>query len=144
MGLIEQRAAFRFATDMDADVRMAGEAWSARLRNISTTGCMMACPEEGLPSGWMMRLRIRSLPAIDAEIIWRHRGHAGLRFLKPLEPTALEHLGFHLPETRRAASSDTGPLPSSLHPRLVKRAAPEAAVPAAMASAVRGAPQHVS
>lgn len=140
MGLIEQRAAFRFATDMDADVRMAGEAWSARLRNISTTGCMMACPDAGLPSGWMMRLRIRSLPAIDAEIIWRHRGHAGLRFLRPLEPTAMEHLGFHLPETRRPGQAETG----GLHARLVKRAAPDEGVYGAFPSEVRGAPQPVS
>jgi hypothetical protein len=39
MGLAEQRAAFRFATDLDADVRMAGQLWTARLHNISTTGC---------------------------------------------------------------------------------------------------------
>jgi hypothetical protein len=88
----------------------------------------------------MMRLRIRSLPAIDAEIIWRHRGHAGLRFLKALEPTALEHLGFHLPETRRPGQPDAG----GLHARLVKRAAPEEGVYAALPSEVRGAPQHVS
>jgi hypothetical protein len=125
MGAVEQRSAQRFATDFDADCRMAGESWSARLRNISTTGCMMACPEAGLPSGWMMRLRIRTLPAIDAEIVWRHRGHAGLRFLTPLQPTAMEHLGFRLSEPARR---DPPPRPhhpaateASLHSRLVKR-----------------------
>ncbi len=135
MGQIEQRSARRFPTNLEADCRMAGETWSGQLRNISTSGCMLACPDGGLPSGWMMRLRIRSLPAIDAEIIWHHRGHAGLRFLKPLEPTAMEHLGFHLPETRQ---------PGSLRAELVKRAPPEEGLPVGTPAAVRGAPQPVS
>ena len=127
MGQVDQRASFRFPTDLQADCRMADRAWIARLCNISTTGCMMVCPEEGLPGGWMLRLRIRGLPAIDAEIVWRHRGHAGLRFLVALHPTALEHLGFRLPEPRRL---DLPPLrprrpataeAPALHARLVKR-----------------------
>jgi hypothetical protein len=143
MSLVDLREAFRFPTDLEADIRMAGESWPARLRNISTTGCMMATPDTGLPSGWMMRLRIRSLPAIDAEIIWRHRGHAGLRFLMPLQPTALEHLGFRLPEPSRPASVEPTH-PGALHARLVKRAAAEEGIVAGIAAEVRGAPQHVS
>jgi len=140
MGHVEHREAYRFPTDLEADCRMAGESWPARLRNISTTGCMMATPENGLPSGWMMRVRIPSLPVIDAEIIWRHRGHAGLRFLRPLQPTALEHLGFRLPEPRRSGQCE----PGALSARLVKRMPPEEGVPAATGLEVRGAPQHVS
>ena len=143
MGNVEQREAFRFPTDLEADCRMAGESWAARLRNISTTGCMMATPETGLPSGWMMRLRIRTLPAIDAEIIWRHRGHAGLRFLTPLQVTALEHLGFRLPEPRRADAAEpthTG----ALHARLVKRTPADGAIAAGSGLEVRGAPQHLA
>jgi hypothetical protein len=143
MGQVEQREAFRFPTDLEADCRMAGESWAARLRNISTTGCMMATPESGLPSGWMMRLRVRTLPAIDAEIVWRHRGHAGLRFLAPLEVTALEHLGFRLPEPRRPEAIEPTQ-PGALHARLVKRAAPDEGVAAATGLEVRGAPQHVA
>ena len=116
MGLAEQRSAFRFPTDLEADVRMAGQAWTARLHNISTTGCMIACPEQGLPQGWMMRLRVKDLPVIDAEVIWRHRGHAGLRFLMPLQSTALEHIGYCLPE--RGASPRA---PAGLHAQVVKR-----------------------
>jgi hypothetical protein len=116
---MEQRAAFRFPADLAADCRMADQGWSARLCNISTTGCMMVCPESGLPGGWMLRLRIRGLPAIDAEIVWHHRGHAGLRFRTPLHPAALEHLGFRLPEPRRE------PPARRLHAQLVKRARPE-------------------
>jgi hypothetical protein len=143
MGNVEQREAFRFPTDLEADCRMAGESWAARLRNISTTGCMMATPDTGLPSGWMMRLRIRTLPAIDAEIIWRHRGHAGLRFLTPLQTTALQHLGFQLPEPRRPGELEPT-RPGALHARLVKRTAPEEGIAAATGLEVRGAPQHVS
>jgi hypothetical protein len=76
----------------------------------------------------MMRLRVKGLPAIDAEIVWRHRGHAGLRFLVPLQPTAMEHLGFRLAE---AARRDPPPRPhhvpsseASLNARLVKRLPP--------------------
>jgi hypothetical protein len=116
MAHAEQRAAFRFATDLDADVRMAGQFWTARLHNISTTGCMIACPEGGLPDGWLMRLWIGDLPVTDAEVIWRHRGHAGLRFLMPLQSTALEHLGYCLPESGSSARA-----PAGLHAHLVKR-----------------------
>lgn len=133
MGHSDKRAAVRFPTDLEADCRMAGEAWAARLRNISTTGCMMATPDGGLPSGWMMRLRISGLPAIDAEIIWRHRGHAGLRFLLPLHPEAMEHLGFRLPENR-----------PSLHAELIKRAPPEERLAPGSPAQVRGAPQPLS
>lgn len=120
MGHAEQRAAFRFPTDLEADCRMAGQSWTARLHNISTTGCMMACPLEGLPEGWMMRLWVRDLPVIDAEVVWRHRGHAGLRFLTPLQSTALEHLGYCLPESVSLGAATARP-PAGLHADLVKR-----------------------
>jgi hypothetical protein len=120
MGHVEQRSAFRFATEIEADCRMTSHAWSARLHNISTTGCMMACPAEGLPQGWMLRLRIKGLPAIDAEIVWRHRGHAGLRFLVALPSTALEHLGYRLPESSPPCLAASRP-PAGLHSQLVKR-----------------------
>ena len=120
MGHMEQRSAFRFPTELEADCRMTGQAWSSRLHNISTTGCMMACPEEGLPDGWMIRLRIKGLPVIDAEVVWRHRGHAGLRFLMPLQTTALEHLGYRLPESVAPCAVIARP-PAGLHPQLVKR-----------------------
>lgn len=144
MGHIEQRSAFRFPTDLAADCRMAGEAWAAKLHNISTTGCMMATPEDGLPSGWMLRLRIKTLPAIDAEIIWQHRGHAGLRFLTPLQPTALEHLGFRLPEPRRPTPTESARELAGLHARLVKRLAADEAVQPGVACEVRSALQSLT
>jgi len=125
MGQVEQRAAFRFPTDLRADCRMAGRSWEVRLCNISTTGCMMVCPEEGLPDGWMLRLRVRTLPAIDAEIVWQHRGHAGLKFLVPLRSDSMEHLGFHLPDSthRRPPPLRPHQMPETagLHAKLVKR-----------------------
>jgi hypothetical protein len=147
MGLAEQRQAFRFATDIVADCRMAGDAWTSRLCNISTTGCMMMCPEGGLSGGWMLRLRIKGLPAIDAEIIWKHRGFAGLRFLVALHPTALEHLGFRLPEPRQPARRpEPSPVSSlaGLRADLVKRLPPDAGLAAGSPSQVRGAPQPLS
>nr|WP_166180043.1 PilZ domain-containing protein [Altererythrobacter segetis] len=125
MGLVDQRAAFRFPTDLRADCRMAGRSWESRLCNISTTGCMMICPEDGLPDGWMLRLRVRTLPAIDAEIVWQHRGHAGLKFLVPLRSDSMEHLGFHLPDTTHGRPPPLRPHqlpePAGLHAQLVKR-----------------------
>lgn len=132
MGHVEQREAHRFPTNLEADCRMTGQAWSARLRNISATGCMMACPE-GLPDdGWLMRLRIRGLPAIDAEIVWRHRGHVGLRFLSPLRANAIEDLGYRLPDSKPMDTA-AGPPPAGLHSQLVKRGPESAEVPAATA-----------
>ena len=120
MGDVEQRLAHRIPTDLEAVCRMAGQAWPARLRNISTSGCMIACPEGGLPEGGLMRLRISGLHAIDAEVVWRHRGHVGLRFLLPLQVTSLEHLGSRLPETARPCATQNST--AGLHAGLVKRA----------------------
>jgi hypothetical protein len=136
----EQRETFRFPTDLEADCRMVGETWAARLRNISTAGCMMTTPEAGLPSGWMLRLHVRSLPTIDAEIIWRHPGEVGLRFLTPLQANALEPFGFRLPEPSRPGPYEAG----SLSARLVKRMLPEEGLTVATGAEVRGAPQHVA
>jgi hypothetical protein len=144
MGLVEQRAAFRFPTNLEAECRMAGRTWPSRLCNVSTTGCMLACPEEGLPDGWMMRLRVHGLPVIDAEIVWQHRGHAGLHFLVALHPTALEHLGFRLPEPRQPPQPDPAPELGGLHARLVKRAQPDEGIRAATGAEVRGSLQTLA
>src|SRR5687768_13241152 len=91
---MDKRAAFRFPTDVEADCRSCDRAWNTRLVNISTTGCMIACPEEGLPDGALLRLRVKGLTAIDGEIVWQHRNHAGIRFRVPLHPAVMEHLAF--------------------------------------------------
>ena len=90
----------------------------------------------------MLRLRIKGLAAIDAEIVWQHRNHAGVRFRVPLHPAAMEHLGFVLPEgawesayrsaqdgglhpTRRTTASPPRRASSAgLNGQLVKRKAP--------------------
>lgn len=95
---MEKRAALRFPTDLEADCRTLEQKWSARLRNISTSGCMITLPEGELPENAQLRLRIKGLAAIDAEVVWQHRNHAGVRFRVPLHPAAMEHLGFALPE----------------------------------------------
>lgn len=95
--MVEKRAALRFPTDLEANCRAPDRAWAARLRNISTSGCMLALPEGALADE-PLRLRIKGLAAIDAEVVWQHRSHAGMRFRVPLHPAAMEHLGFVLPE----------------------------------------------
>ena len=97
-GLPEQRTALRFPTDLEAACRTLDKSWAARLCNISTSGCMITLPEGELAGEAMLRLRIKGLAAIDAEIVWQHRNHAGVRFRVPLHPAAMEHLGFVLPE----------------------------------------------
>lgn len=94
---MDKRTALRFPTDLEAECRVPDRSWASRLRNISTTGCMIALPEGAL-SDEPLRLRIKGLAAIDAEVIWQHRNHAGVRFRVPLHPAAMEHLGFVLPE----------------------------------------------
>jgi hypothetical protein len=127
MQRVEQRAALRIPTDLRADCRMAGRSWDVRLCNISAAGCMMICPDEGLPEGWMLRLRVPSLPAIDSEIIWQRRGQAGLNFLVPLHSDSMEHLGVRLPDPahRRAPPLRPHQMPETagLHAQLVKRGA---------------------
>ena len=97
-GMEEKRTALRFPTDLEAACRTLEFAWVSRLCNISTSGCMITLPEGALPEQAMLRLRIKGLAAIDAEVVWQHRKHAGVRFRVPLHPAAMEHLGFILPE----------------------------------------------
>ena len=96
--MIEKRTALRFPTDLEADCQTSDLRWNSRLRNISTTGCMITLPEAALPSDVPLRLRIKGLAAVDAEVVWQHRNHAGIRFRVALHPAAMEHLGFVLPE----------------------------------------------
>ena len=102
--MVEKRAALRFPTDIEADCRTLERSWGSRLRNISTSGCMITLPEGDVPADAPLRLRIKGLAAIDAEIVWQHRNHAGVRFRVPLHPAAMEHLGFILPEGAWAAA----------------------------------------
>ena len=127
---MDKRAAFRFPTDVEADCRSCDKSWSSRLVNISTTGCMIACPEESLPDGALLRLRVKGLTAIDGEIVWQHRNHAGIRFKVPLHPAVMEHLAFHgtergydtaPPAARPEATGEPVRAVTSLHGQLVKR-----------------------
>ena len=123
---MDKRAAFRFPTDVEADCRSCDRSWGSRLVNISTTGCMIACPEESLPDGALLRLRVRGLTAIDGAIVWQHRNYAGIKFRVPLHPAVMEHLAFRdtdrgydtlppVPQPEAAAAT------ASLHGQLVKR-----------------------
>ena len=97
-GPMEKRAALRFSTELAADCRSCNRSWTSRLCNISATGCMIVCPEPGLPDGALVRVRLKGLTAIDGAVVWQHRGHAGIRFLEPLHLAVMEYLGFHQPE----------------------------------------------
>jgi hypothetical protein len=130
MGNIEQRAAYRFPADLEAECRSCSRSWSSRLCNISSTGCMIVCPEPGLPDGALLRIRLRGLTAIDGTIIWQHRGHAGVRFVNPLHQAMMQHLGFEEPEAAgpvhaaaRTAQGQAAPRRAAggLHSQLVKR-----------------------
>ena len=110
---IEQRAAPRFPTELEADCRSCNRSWTARLWNISATGCMIACPGSELPDGALLRLRLKGLTAIDGKIVWQHRAHAGIRFVNPLHHALMEHLGF---------GDAVRPIPATpLRPELVRR-----------------------
>ena len=123
---MDKRAAFRFPTDVEADCRSCERAGNSRLVNISTTGCMIACPDEGLPDGALLRLRVKGLTAIDGEIVWQHRNHAGIKFRVPLHPAVMEHLAFRGTErgydtVPAAPRREAEAAPASLHGQLVKR-----------------------
>ncbi|HYD25285.1 MAG TPA: PilZ domain-containing protein [Croceibacterium sp.] len=130
---MDKRAAFRFPTDLEADCRSGGHAWKSRMRNVSTGGCMIECPEAELAKGGPLRLRLKGLPAIDGEVAWQHRGHAGVKFRAALEPALLEELAFRTPDGLLAAPLPLSPQPASapprgappaLHGQLVKRSWP--------------------
>ena len=127
--MVEKRAALRFPTDLEADCRTLDKGWTSRLRNISTSGCMITIPEGELPNEELLRLRIRGLAAIDAEIVWQHRGHAGVRFRIPLHPAAMEHLGFALPEGAWDSAFRSAQQPA---PEQALQAAPRRAAGAAL------------
>jgi len=125
---MDQRGAHRFPTELEADCRSCNHSWTSRLCNISTTGCMIVCPEPGLPGDALLRLRLRGLTAIDGKIIWQHKGHAGIRFLSPLHQAVLDHLGLFVREDTvsvlHAVLQEPEPIRRSataLHGQLVKR-----------------------
>jgi hypothetical protein len=118
---MDKRAAFRFPTDVEADCRSCDRSWNTRLVNISTTGCMIACPVDGLPDNALLRLRVKGLTAIDGEIVWQHRNHAGIRFRVPLHPAVMEHLAFR--DTDRGYDTPP-PAPRADAELTVVRAAP--------------------
>jgi len=89
---MDKRGALRFPSEIEAECRSCDRGWGTRLINISTTGCMISCPPDKLPDGALMRLRVKGLTAIDGEIVWQHRNHAGIRFKIPLHPAVLQHL----------------------------------------------------
>jgi hypothetical protein len=135
--MVEKRAALRFPADLEANCRSLDQSWASRLCNISTSGCMIALPEGDLAEDAPLRLRIKGLAAIDADVVWQHRNHAGVRFRVPLHPAAMEHLGFILPDgawesalrtthptaisRRTAASAARRPVAAGLNGQLVKR-----------------------
>lgn len=127
---MDKRAAFRFPTNAPTDCLSRDRSWPSRMRNVSSSGCMIACPEADLPAGSLLRLRIEGVGAIDGEIVWQHRGHAGIRFRAALDPAMMEQLAFVdtdrgydppramvTPRPGKAASK----APSGLHGQLVKR-----------------------
>jgi hypothetical protein len=115
--MVEKRAALRFPTDLAADCRAPDQSWASRLCNISTSGCMITLPEHDLADDAPLRLRIKGLAAIDAEVVWQHRNHAGVRFRVPLHPAAMEHLGFVLPEGAWESAYRTAQEPGITAPR---------------------------
>ena len=119
---MDKRSAFRFPTDVEADCRSCDRAWGTRLVNISTTGCMIACPAEGLPDGALLRLRVKGLTAIDGQIVWQHRNHAGIRFRVPLHPAVMEHLA--LRGADRGYDTQPPPEPRIVPELITARAAP--------------------
>lgn len=96
--MVEKRTALRFPTDIEASCQGPDGSWTSQLRNISTSGCMITLPERPFSDDAPLRLRIKGVAAIDAEVVWRHRDRAGVRFRVPLHPAAMEHLGFILPD----------------------------------------------
>ena len=141
---MDKRAAFWFPTNVEADCRSSNRSWVSRMRNISTTGCMIACPDDDLPGGALLRMRIKGLTAIDGEIVWLHRGHAGVRFRIPIHPALMERLafqntdrGYDAPPIVREPQTAAVPrraLPG-LNGQLVKRALPAGDPEARQASA---------
>ena len=127
---MDKRTAYRFPTELDADCRSSDQSWKSRLRNISTGDCMIECPDSELPKGSPLRLRLKGLPAIDGEIAWQHRGHAGVRFRQELRPALLEDLAFRTsdwsfgstpPQPFPESAARPRPSAPSLHGQLVKR-----------------------
>lgn len=122
---MDQRATFRFPTDVEADVRSCNRSWPSRLCNVSIGGCMITCEDPAPCQGTMLRLRIKGLTAIDGTIAWVHRGHAGIRFVSDLHPAVMEHIAFRGREEALTGDAASPPvLPDSagrLNGGLVKR-----------------------
>ncbi|HEY6814902.1 MAG TPA: PilZ domain-containing protein [Croceibacterium sp.] len=122
---MEKRETRRFPTDLVAECRTLGRSWTTHLRNISTSGCMVSCEEGALAEKDLLRICVKGLAAIDAEVVWKHRNHAGIRFRVPLHPAAMEHLGFELPDGTwgnvPSVARERPPVTPGLNGAIVKR-----------------------
>lgn len=124
--MVEKRTAPRFPTDIEATCQGPEGSWTSQLRNISTSGCMITLPQGGFSDDAPLRLRIKGVAAIDADLVWRHLDRAGVRFRVPLHPAAMEHLGFILPDGDWDSAFRTAQQAAILSPQRASRRAASA------------------
>ena len=91
---MDQRTATRFVSDLEIECHSIGASAPAMLYNVSTDGCMLETPFE-LPEEWeFLCLNIENLTPIDGHIAWRRGCHAGVRFVRSLDPAVVADLSF--------------------------------------------------
>jgi hypothetical protein len=87
-----RRSAVRYQTNMRADVREAGQS-SVRVTvfDLSVQGCRVVA-RSTFSVGTRVWLRLPTLEAWPAEVVWSEGDYAGCRFAKPMHPAVVANL----------------------------------------------------
>lgn len=84
----------RFPSDLGLRITHDGELCRAELVNISSSGARLKCSRH-LPEGALVLLQHLNTPC-EAEVVWSNDRGTGVRFTRPLSPSALKAIS--LPE----------------------------------------------
>jgi len=80
----ERRDSERIAISFTAVCRREGEAWEARISNISLGGCCLELPWKVLERGDRIALELNDEIVLPATVAWAGTKRAGLAFTNPI------------------------------------------------------------
>jgi len=89
--VVDRRLAARTTIDLQVACRIPATLSSARILDVSRTGCRLA-PRVALQPGQSLLIRLDRGREVDGSVIWSNRALAGVRFTLPLSVEALDYL----------------------------------------------------
>lgn len=95
---MDERKALRVVADLRVKAHVRGRSFSAVMYDLSQAGCMIELPEAGLQISDNLLLSDSGFES-GGYVVWEHRGYAGVKFYRELDPVLVAQLGFKPSET---------------------------------------------